>query len=81
MNVVEVSNKSAQFVLYVGPDHENVQRCTQIFLFYARDLKLGHFSIFDMLFLFLAFFKLQPIIYNIFSRDPRCKFMAAILNF
>ena len=34
----------------------------------ARGLKLDHFDIFDVLFPFLAFFKLKPIIYNIFRK-------------
>ena len=36
---------------------ENSNCCINV-LFYARGLKLGHFGIFDMLFPFLAFYKL-----------------------
>ena len=40
---------------------ENSNCCINL-LFNARGFKLGHFGIFDKLFPFLAFFKLQPII-------------------
>lgn len=34
----------------------------------ARGLKLGHSGIFNMLFSFLAFFKLHPILNNVFRK-------------
>ena len=39
-----------------------IQPCHKISFFDARDFKLGYFDVSDMLFPFLAFLKLQPII-------------------
>ena len=41
--------------------------CRINLLFDSRELKLGHFGIFDTLFPFLPFFKLQPKIFKKFS--------------
>ena len=43
--------------------------CRLNVLFNSRDLKLGHFGIVDVLFPFLAVFKLQPIIQKIFRKN------------
>ena len=47
-------HKSSKFFLNLNP--------YKISFLNARGFKLGHFYVFDMLFSFLAFLKLQPVI-------------------
>ena len=51
-----------QHFLYKTSKFSENSNCRINLLFHSKGLKLGHFGIFDVLFPFLVFVKLQPII-------------------
>jgi len=51
-----------QHFTYKSSKFSKNSKCRINLLFKSRGLKLGHFGIFDALFPFLAFFRLQPMI-------------------